>query len=478
MTSHKKNFIYNLILTISQVVFPLISFPYVARIIQPEGVGLISLVDTITSYIILIAALGIPIYGVREVAILKKDPNKLSAFIIEVLIIHLILTLTALLIYFSVIPLLDVLDLNKSLIFLGAFSIFSNVFSIEWYYKGIEDFKFITIRSLIVRFLATLLIFYFVKEKNDISLYYSILVISTVCSAVINFSYAFNKINLKLNRKIIFLKKHIKPLFYIFSSIAFVSIYTLFDTVFLGSISGEKAVGIYSTGLKIARIPMLFMGTLSTVFLPKLSEHFRNNEIETYNGILNKSLNFVISFGIPLIFLITAISNKIVLIFAGELFVESAVILNILSPLCLIVGLSSLFGLQILTPMSKDKYLTYAVFAGMVSSLGLNSVLIPMYSEIGAAISNILSEIIVLYFTYFFSRKFVQIKIDISFVLKTFFYSIPMFLIPRLIFSFDISLIVSLFLVSIISIIYFLFFQIFAIKNQLVIEILSNFKKY
>jgi O-antigen/teichoic acid export membrane protein len=479
LSSIKQNFIFNALLSLSQVVFPLITFPYVARVILPTGIGEVTLVESICKYVILFSALGIPIYGVREIAKVKNEKEKLNKLFTELIIIHFTITIFVSSLFVILIYLIPLLYNKLEFYLLGLLLILSNVFVIEWYFQGIGQFKFITIRNLIVKTILTILVFIVVKEKTDVLTYFSLIVITSILNAVVNFVYALRIIKLDFSSNLNNLKKHFKPLFYIFSSIAFISIYTLLDTIMLGFMTDERTVGLYSTGLKVSRIPMLFIGALGVVLIPRLSEHFHHNRLDDFISLINKSVKFVITFSVPTLFLLLSLSDTIIVSFAGSNFIEAGSVLKILSLLSLLIGLSNIFGLQILTPMGQDKYLTFSVLIGMVISLGLNLILIPIYKEKGAAISNIIAEIAVTIATIFFASKFIKLIIDWKFVFKTIIYSIPLFFIPIFVSRYVISNISLMIITIVLSGIYFLPIQLYVIKNELFIDLKNKiFKNY
>jgi O-antigen/teichoic acid export membrane protein len=449
----------------------------VARVILPTGIGEVTFVESICRYIILFSALGIPIYGVREISKVKNEKDKLNKLFTELIIIHFIITILISSIFTASIYFIPLLYEDVEFYFLGLFLILSNVFIIEWYFQGIGQFKFITIRNLIVKSILTIFVFVIVKDKNDVVTYFFLIVTTSIINAVVNFIHALRTVEIVFPINIIELKKHFKPLFYIFSSIAFISIYTLLDTIMLGFMTNDRIVGLYSTGLKVSRIPMMFIGALGVVLIPKLSEYFHQNRLEDFIFLINKSINFVITFSFPILFLTFSLSDSIVVSFAGPSFIEAGSVLKILSVLSLLVGLSNIFGLQILTPMGKDKYLTYSVLIGMIISLLLNLFLIPVYKEKGAAISNIIAETSVTIATIFFANKFIKLIIDWKFVFKTIIFSIPFLFIPNFVSKYLSNNVFIIFLTFVLSGIYFLSIQLFVVKNQLFIDIKNKLIK-
>jgi O-antigen/teichoic acid export membrane protein len=473
MSAIKKNFFYNIILSVTQVLFPLITFSYVARVLEPVGIGTVSFIESICRYAILIAALGVPVYGVREVAKLKDDKEKLSKLCSELLIIHFISTVLISIIY--LITVLSIAKLNQNLDYylLGILMVFSNIFIMEWYFQGIGDFKFITLRTLIVRIVTTFSVFFLVNNTNDGIFFFLLIVITNIINGIINFWHAKRSLNLSLSFKFKSLKMHLSPLFFIFSSTISISIYVLLDTIMLGFFADEKAVGFYSMALKISKLPMLFVGALGLVLIPQLSSSFHQNDLENFKILILKSLNFVITFSLPVIFFVFGISNELLFVFAGEQFVGAAYTLKILSIVVLLIGLSNVFGLQILTPMGKDKYLTFSVLLGTIISLILNFILIPLYQENGAAITNIIAEFFVTIATLYFASKFVKLDFDYIFIFKSLVFSFPICFFSKGWSFLNTNYFIVLIGTSLMTVIYFVIVQLYIIRNPIIL-VLKN----
>jgi O-antigen/teichoic acid export membrane protein len=471
MSSIRKNFFYNIILSVTQVIFPLITFSYVARVIEPVGIGTVSFVESVCRYAILMAALGVPVYGIREVAKLKDDKEKLSKLCSELLIIHFIATFFISLIY--LVTVLSVAKLNHNLDYylLGLLMVFSNIFIMEWYFQGIGDFKFITLRTLIVRIVTTFSVFFLVNKTNDGINFFLLTVITNIINGIINFWHAKKSLNLIFSFNFKSLKKHLLPLLFIFSSTISISIYVLLDTIMLGFLADEKAVGFYSMALKISKVPMLFVGALGLVLIPQLSSSFHQNDLENFKILILKSLNFVITFSFPVIFFVLGISNELLHAFAGERFLGAAVTLKILSVVVLLIGLSNVFGLQILTPMGKDKFLTFSVLLGTITSVSLNFILIPLYQERGAAITNIITELVVTGATLYFASKFIKLDFDYLFILKSLLYSIPICFFSLACNYLNTDYLFILISTSVMTGIYFIIVQVYIIKNQIIVEL-------
>lgn len=475
MSSLKKNFFYNIVLSVTQVLFPLITFSYVARVIEPVGIGTVSFVESICRYAILISALGIPVYGVREVAKLKGDKEKLSKLCSELLIIHFVATLFISLIYFLTVSSVAKLNHNLDYFLLGLMLVFSNIFIMEWYFQGIGDFKFITLRTLIVRIIATISVFFLVTNANEGINFFLLIVLTNIINGIINFWHAKKSLNLIFSFNFKSLKKHLTPLFFIFSTTISISIYVLLDTIMLGFLADEKAIGFYSMALKISKVPMLFIGALGLVLIPQLSSSFHQNDLENFKILISKSLNFVITFSFPVIFFVFGISNELLYTFAGEQFVGATMVLKILSVVVLLIGFSNVFGLQILTPMGKDKYLTFSVLLGTITSLSLNFILIPLYQETGAAITNIIAESVVTLATLYFASKFIKLDFDYLFILKSLLFSIPICFFSLGFSYLNTNYLFILICTSVTTGIYFIIVQVYIIKNHIIVELKNKF---
>jgi O-antigen/teichoic acid export membrane protein len=472
----QKNIFYNVLLAISQVLFPLITFPYLARVLGPDNIGKLNFSESITKYFILLAALGIPIYGVREIAKVKDDKMKLNTIFNEIVSIHIVISIVISLIYLATVFFVQKFNNELEYYLLGLVMIFANVFTVEWYFQGTSNFKFITLRTVLVRLVSIILLFFIVSKPEHEINFFVITVITIFLNSLINFWYASKSIKFRFRINILILKKHFKPLLLIFSSTVSISIYVLLDTILLGFLSDEKAVGFYSIALKISKIPMLFVGALGLVLVPQLSYSFVHNDLEKINVLISKSINFVITFSLPIIFFIFGLSTDLILIIFGEKFIDATDTLKILSCLVLLIGLSNIFGLQILTPMGKDKYLTFSVLFGTVLSLTLNFVLIPIYKDKGAAIATVLSELAVVFSTFYFACKFLRIAIDYRFFMLSLLFSTPFYFITMLGKIIHMNKIAILIPIAVLSLVYFVIMQLYIVKNKMMIEIKNDLK--
>lgn len=396
--SIKKNFFYNILLNISSVIFPLITAPYVSRVLEPNGVGINNFANTYAGYFALVALLGIPTYGVREVAKLRDDKKELSKLISQLMSIATITTFVVSLIYFLTIALVGQLTVNYLLFIIAGFVIYLAPFKINWFYQGIEEFGFITFRSLVIRIISLICLFLFVKDKDDLIIYVSLNVLGGVIADVWNFVKMW-KSGIHPRFTLEGLKLHLIPLLVLFASSIAISIYTVLDTIMLGFITDYEEVGYYANAMHMTKIIVTAVTSLSLVAVPRVSYYMKNNDIDNINHLVNKSFSIVSFLTFPAAFGLTCIASQFVPLFFGIKFVGSVLPLMILSFLIVAIGLNNLTGVQILIGMGFDKLFLYSVLAGTISNFILNCVLIPLFGAVGASIASLFAELTILFTT-------------------------------------------------------------------------------
>ena len=266
-------------------------------------------------------------------------------------------------------------------------------------------------------------------------------------------------------------------MFYIFFSRASVTLFLFLDTIILGFLSSEKSVGIFSTALKVTKIPILIVSALGVVLIPKLTESFHEGNINHAKNLLEKSVNFVVSVSIPILLFFITMSSQIIFLFAGPHYKGAAVLIQILSPIILIIGLSNIFSMQVLTPMGKDKEVMIAVLIAIGVCLLFDFTLIPIFAEKGAAITNFLVEFTIAIITFFFASKYMKEMINWKLLLKNIILGLPIILIIELLKTYFDNAFMLLLLSGIIFLIYFSILNIWIIKNELYVEMFSKLNR-
>ncbi len=471
MTVLRKNAAYNILLSLTQILFPLITFPYASRVLGPEAMGAVSLADNFTIYFLIFSGLGIPLYGLREVARVKHDLELLGKTFSSLFFIHLMSTTIAVGILFIISWHVEKLHSNFELYQIGMAILIGSVFIAEWFFQGTEEFRYITLRSVLIRLLTIPLLFILVKGPEDKNIYFGLSLLVTLISGSLNMYFITRKI--KISVKNLEIKRHLKPLFLILSSAMVTTIYLVFDTVILGFLTSDTIVGYYAASMRIAKISLSIMGAVSITLLPRLTLIFHQQDYAAASALLNRSIRFVFFISVPIAIGIFCLANEIITIFAGKDYLPAVNSLRILSFIVIFVGLAQVFSNQILLPLKQEKKILYASIIGVVISLSLNFTLIHRFMHVGAAISSVLTELVVTLVLYAFTRKLFSISIPISVFLKSFITSAAFFLIRYLVLQFtSLPILVLTFTISLSALGYMLV-QLLIWKDKDMIEILS-----
>lgn len=393
------NFLMNSILTLSSIIFPLITFPYVSRILLPEGVGKVSLATSVVSYFSLIAQLGIPTYGIRVCAKVRDNKEELVSCTQELLIINIIMSVISYIGYFSMVFLIDKLANEKCLYIVMSTTILLNSIGIEWLYKGLEQYTYITIRSIAFKILALIALFLFVHQRSDYVLYGAISVLAASLSNVLNFINARKYIFQRSYRKLQF-RRHLNAILIFFAMSCATTIYTHLDTIMIGFMNTDADVGYYNSAIKIKQFLVSIVTSLGAVLLPRSSYYIETNQLDNFKKVSQKALRFVFVVGIPMTIYFILFAKPCIYLLSGEAFTKSILPMQILMPTVLFIGLSNLLGMQMLVPLGKEIHILYSEVLGAVTDFIINIILIPQYSSAGAAVGTLIAEFVVLLYQY------------------------------------------------------------------------------
>ena len=343
-SSIKKNFALNMIYTVSGILFPLITFPYASRILLADGIGHVYFFTVIIDYISLLTSLGIPLYAIREIARVREHQALMSKTATEILILHTILSGIGYLIVFLLICSVTQIQADIPLFLLLSTSILFKAIGVEWFYNGVEDFKYITIRSIIIRLLSLAALFIFVKEKDDLFIYEAISVAGTVGSNVFNFFRLRKYVDTTtFGIKDLQVWKHFKPALKIFTLNLIISLYVNLDSIMLGFMKeDDTAVGYYTAATRISKTLVGVVTSLGTVLLPRLSHLAGNNKMDEFKSLSAKSINFIIAFSLPLTIGVIFMASPIIHLFCGRDFEPSILTLQIMAPIVLLIPLSGI----------------------------------------------------------------------------------------------------------------------------------------
>lgn len=409
--SIKANYLFNLINSGSQLLFPLITFPYASRIMMADGIGQVNFFQSIISYISLFTCLGIPMYAIREVAKVRDNPEKMTRITVEILLLHAFLTLLGYMAVTVICLTVTKVQTDISLFLLLSSTIFFTAIGCEWFYQGIEDFKYVAMRGMAVKIISVVLLFLLVKSKEDI-LWYGVYSVFGVLGGNI-----FNFIRLrKYLRKNTFKFRelhpfrHMKPALHIFAFNVIVSIYLQLNNVLLGFMKGAEFVGYFTAATKILVITMSISSSLGAVMMPRTSNLIAENKLDEFKVLIQKSYDFILALTIPLSIGLIFTSNSAILMLCGDGFAPAVLTSQIVAFNILMVGISNVIGMQVLYPIGKINIVILCTFIGAMVNVLLNICLIPYYGHNGTALAYLLAETTVMASMLFIGHKYVPIR--------------------------------------------------------------------
>lgn len=411
-SSIKRNFVFNLINTLSGLLFPLITFPYASRILLAEGIGKIQFFQSIIGYISLCTALGIPLYAVREIARARDDKALCSRIAIEILILHSILTLVGYCIVYILIITVAKIQVDVLLFLLLSTNLFFTAIGALWFYQGIEDFKYITIRALVIRVFSLICLFLFVKDKSDLFTYAAISVIAEVGSNIFNF--------IRLRKFIIFKEisfnelnpwRHLRPALKIFALNLITSIYVNLDSVMLGFLKNEMAVGYYSAATRITKSILGVVQSLGAVLLPRFANLVSTNQLSEFRALANKAISFILATSLPLVIGLIFMASPLIHLFCGKGFEPSILTLQLMAPIILFIGISGIMGMQVLYALGRENIVIISTGAGALINFILNLLLIPQYSQYGSGFATCIAEFSVTSIMILLGWKYMPIRL-------------------------------------------------------------------
>lgn len=389
----------NIVLTMSNFIFPLITFPYVSRILLPIGTGKVAFATSIVTYFSMFAQLGIPTYGIRVCAQVRDDKKKLSRTVQELLGISIWTTAAAYLLFFIGFWTVPRMRADKTLFLIVSTMIFFNSIGMEWLYKGLEEYSYITIRSIIVKIISVGAMFLLVKSKEDYVIYGGISIFASSASNVLNFINAHKYVSLRPTGKYNF-RQHMKPIMIFFAMSCATTVYTNLDTVMLGFIKTDEDVGYYNAAVKIKGILVSIITSLGTVLLPRASYYIEHNLKREFEEITKKAINFVCVAALPMMVYFILYAREGIYFLSGDTYGGSVLPMQILMPTLFFIGLTNIMGIQVMVPLGKEKWVLYSVTLGAIVDMLINAVLIPGMASSGAAIGTLIAEAAVLVYQY------------------------------------------------------------------------------
>lgn len=405
-----KNQFFNMAMQVLNLLFPILAIPYTTRLFGPEILGEVNFANSVVQYFILIASAGIPVYATREIAKARDDASLLRKKFKELSILQIVFTLFSLLIYGILIVSIE--RFRKYMyvyIFLGL-QVLSYAFNFVWFLQGIEKYRYAAISTFISKLINVILIFTLLKNREDFYIYAFIVGITLVINAAINMFCSFDlirnfKSEEKLNINYDSIKSHIYSIMVFFLSDIAVKVYTAMDQTMLGILDSSESVAYYSMSIRLEKVVVTLITSMAVVMIPRISNSIKNNKLDDVKKYVSMSINIVYLIAIPAIFGVLAIGEEIIPIFLGEEFLQSIGVFKLVSLLFIIIGLSNIFGMQVMIPYGKEKKFTLILSVAAVLNFIVNLILIPKLSYYGATFATIFAELVVTVWMYFEVKK-------------------------------------------------------------------------
>ncbi len=413
--SLKKNFIFNTIVTFVNIITPLITFPYLARTIGPLGLGKVGFITSFVQYFIIIASLGIPTYGAIEIAKRRGDRQKISKLFSELLVLNMIATMLIFIIYLPFLFFVRKFQNDAILYLLSSVTILLTVFSFDWLFQGIENFRYLLVRNVISKIVYIVLLFIVIHNQGDYVKYYIITII--INNVIVAYNYFHRKKYTGISFRDLDLKRHIKPL----SSFILISFITTacitFDKTFIGFLVGEINVGYYTICEQIIFLTVTISSSLSSVIIPRISYLYNSNNFSEFEKIVEKSISFILLIAFPMAVGIFFVAEDIILLFAGNDFIQSIPTLKILSVNVFLIGIANITGLYFLVSTGNEKKYLFSIFMMMITEIILYLILIPKFKHNGAAIGIVAGYFVQVIIQVLFNKKrFTQFFIRLKYI--------------------------------------------------------------
>lgn len=429
-TSIKKNTVLGIFISLSLYIYPIATYPYITRVLQPEGLGRISFVASFVVFFTLISQLGMPIYGLRSCAKEINNKENLQDLVAELLLVQVFSGCTALLLYGSVVLMILPFKQEPVLFFIYGLNILACMANCEWAYKAAGKYSFLALANAIFRCTAVAAVYLLVRDSEDLYWYALISLLAGFGSFVagllsLKFQLDLNPFkrvyNIMVSHTVLqVLRVHIRPLLIFFLMSCAVTIYTNTDTVMLGLIKDNRTVGIYNASAKVKAVLVIFTGALWTAALPRSATLWKSNNVDGFRELAEKSLRMIPVVSLPLVVFFIAFSEPFIQVIAGTAYMDAGLPMRILLLAVIPIGISNIIGGQLLIPIGQEKLLFRAEMTGVLINVVANSVLIPPYDVVGAAVATLLSETLVTIVAAMYILQFVCLRvIDIDVYIKS-----------------------------------------------------------
>lgn len=470
----RTNVFYSALLTCSNYIFQLITYPYISRVLGVEKIGMCNFAMNYVQYALLISGMGISILGVREIARVQNDRRQLNQVFSTLFFIHAITTGIILVIYIASFFLLPSLNKYKEILQIGIMQIIANLFLVEWFFKGIENFRYITLRNLFVRVIYVVCVFVFVRDENDYLIYFALLVGIIVVNGIINWKYRMNFV--KISFANISIKKYILSFFILGIYLLLTSMYTTFNVLYLGFVKGDVEVGYYTTAHKLYTVILGLFTAFTGVMMPRMSSLVQNRDYKAIYHLGQLSFKLLFAFSLPLIFFCLIFAPQLIYFLAGSGYEGAILPMRIIIPLVLLIGMEQILIIQLLMPLKLDRAVFINSLWGAITAIVINVLLVSRYGSVGSSWVWVCSEVVVFISAYYYIRQDKQLCRIVPWLdlLKNTILMCPLLIFYVLCSYMKYNSFGELCVVVLISAAYVLFVQYKVLKNELLIKLLNR----
>lgn len=473
--SLKKNFIYSSILTVSTYLFPLIVYPYVSRTLGLSNIGIVNFVDNLVNYFVFLSMMGISTVGIREIAAVRSNRRSLSATFMSLLTLTIITTLIAIAALWIAMYTVPKLFPFRDLLYVGLVKLVFNLLLIEWFFVGMENFKYITQRSILVKCLYVASVFLFVREPADYKLYFFLGVAVVIVNALINIVYSRSFVSYSF--RLVNLKPYYKAFLIMGVYILFTNVYTYLNPVWLGFVTDTDEVGYFTTATKLHHIIMAVLLSFTNILYPRVSNLLaEGNKTEFWNKI-NVAFEAIFLFSFPTMVFLLVAGPDLLHLFVGDGFEGSYLPLRIISPLVLVIGVEQILVIQILLTMHQDSTVLRNSFIGALAALILNILITASMGAPGSAIVWVMAECVIMVFSaYDIYRKYNYLMPVRRMALYGLSYA-PLLLIAFLIYREAGGSYFMLAVLALVIVVYAFLTEVFILKNRVAMLLMETVRQ-
>ena len=474
-TSLKINVIYSSILTTANYIFPLFTYPYVSRVLGVTNIGTVNFIDGIIRYFLLFAMMGINIVGIREIAVCKNNPEKLRSTFNSLFVLNGIFTLLSLSVLIICWFTLPQLKAQPELMPYGAIWLSLSFLTIEWFYKGMEDFRYVTTRTVTVKTLYVIAVFIFVRHACQYATYFLLGVLMIVVNAVINLIHVRKYTYISFRN--LEMKRHLKPVLRMGVYMMLSSLYTSFNVAFLGFSSGDTQVGYYTTSTKLFTIILALFSAFTGVMLPRMSALIGEGKMDDFKNLILKSTGILFAFSIPVIMLVEIMAPQLVMLISGPGYEGAIQPLRFIMPLMCIIGYEQILIIQTMIPLKEDKMILTNSFIAGIIAVSLNFLIVPHLQSVGSAIVWISCETFLLIASAICVYRIIGLGFPVKSLVKTILVNLPLIVIFHYTARFVEGYFFQLLTAGIIMAAYVMLTQYYILRNKAVVSAINGFAR-